>query len=165
MTCEAAVVPRRLVLPIALFVAVAACGGDGETGAEPAPSSSFPIATALLDNGEESTLLTVEVAETPEQQQIGLSGRESLPDDHGMIFVFFEERQIGFYMKDTLIPLSIAYFDAEGTILEIMDMEPCEKDPCPLYTPQEPYIGALEVNQGSFEDWDISEGDRIQLTC
>jgi hypothetical protein len=157
---------KRLVLLAVLCALLAACGGDGgsEGAAEPSPSASFPIATALLDNGDESTLVTVEVAETPEQQERGLSGRSSLPADRGMAFVFFEEREIGFWMKDTLIPLSIAYFDAEGTILEIMDMEPCEADPCELYTPGVAYMGALEVNQGSFEEWDISEGDSIHLT-
>ena len=157
---------KRLVSLVVLCVFLAACGGDGDSegAAEPSPTASFPIATALLDNGDESTLVTVEVAETPEQQERGLSGRTSLPDDWGMAFVFFEEREIGFWMKDTLIPLSIAYFDAEGTILEILDMDPCESDPCPLHDPGVAYMGALEVNQGSFEEWDISEGDSIHLT-
>lgn len=157
---------KRAVLLLALALVTTACGsGDGNgSAAEPSPSTSFPVATALLDNGEESTLVTVEVAEASEQHELGLSGRDSLPEDWGMVFVFFEEREAGFWMKDTTIPLSIAYFDAEGTILRIMDMEPCESDPCPRYEPGEPYMGALEVNQGSFEEWDIDEGDKIRLT-
>ncbi len=118
----------------------------------------------MLDNGEESTLVTVEVAETPEQHVRGLAGRDFLPEDRGMVFVFFEERGSGFWMKDTEIPLSVAFFDAGGTIVDILDMEPCAKDPCPVYVPDEPYMGALEVNQGAFEEWDISEGDHVQLT-
>lgn len=157
---------RKLIVLTALLVALAACSDDGDDGAaaEPSPSSSFPVATVLLDNGEESTLVTVEVAETPEQHAIGLAGRESLPEDEGMVFVFFEERELGFWMKDTTIPLSIAYFDEEGTIVRILDMEPCTKDPCPVYNPGAPYMGALEVNQGMFDEWDISEGDHLQLT-
>jgi uncharacterized membrane protein (UPF0127 family) len=152
-------------LTLLLLLVLGACGdGGGGAAGEPSPETSFPIATALLDNGEESTLLTVEVAETPEQHERGLMGRESLPDDRGMVFVFFEERETGFWMKDTSIPLSIAYFDADGTIVRILDMEPCEKDPCPVYDPGVPYMGALEVNQGSFAEWDISEGDSIRLT-
>jgi uncharacterized membrane protein (UPF0127 family) len=81
-----------------------------------------------------------------------------------MVFVFFEERELGFWMKDTTIPLSVAYFDEEGTIVRILDMEPCAKDPCPVYDPGAPYMGALEVNQGMFDEWDISEGDHLQLT-
>lgn len=151
-----------------LLVAVVllpACGGDGAEGAaEPSPATSFPVATALLDNGEESTLVTVEVAETPAQRELGLSGRTSLPEDWGMAFVFFEERETGLPAPDTKIPLSIAYFDAEGTIVRIVDIEPCESDPCETYDPGVVYMGALAVDQGAFEAWDISEGDAIHLT-
>ncbi len=156
---------KRTLLLLLAGLALAGCGDDGAGEARgPSPEPSFPVATALLDNGEESTLITVEVAETPEQHAQGLMGRESLPDDWGMVFVFFEEQEVGFWMKDTLIPLSIAYFDADGTIVRILDMEPCDKDPCPVYSPGAPYMGALEVNQGSFEEWGISEGDTIRLT-
>lgn len=151
---------------VACCLALVACGNDSGDGAapEPSPSSSFPFATALLDNGDESTLVTVEVAETPEQRERGLAGRSSLEDDWGMAFVFFEERETGLHMKGVTIPLSVAYFDAQGTILEIMDMDPCASDPCETYDPGAPYMAALEVNQGSFEEWDISEGDKIHLT-
>lgn len=157
---------KRAVLLLALCLTLGACGNDDGSGsaAEPSPQTSFPYATALLDNGEESTLVTVEVAETPEQHALGLSGRDSLAPDEGMAFVFFEEREVGFWMKDTTIPLSVAFFDAEGTVLRIIDMDPCEKDPCKMYDPGVAYMGALEVNQGSFEEWDISEGDTIRLT-
>ncbi len=81
-----------------------------------------------------------------------------------MVFMFFEESSGGFWMKNTLIPLSIAFFDEQGTILRILDMDPCERDPCPTYDPDTSYWGALEVNRGAFEDWGISEGDRITIT-
>ncbi len=155
---------RWIALLVALTFVACSDGGDGGAAPEPSADDSFPLATVLLDNGEESTLVTVEVAETPEQHEQGLAGRDSLPDDRGMVFVFFEERDAGFWMKDTRIPLSIAFFDAGGTIVDILDMEPCTKDPCPVYMPDEPYMGALEVNRGAFEEWDISEGDHVQLT-
>lgn len=156
-----------MVMRIALFAVGAlllgACSyGDDATTAAAGPT--FPFATVLLDNGQETTLLTVEVAETPEQHEVGLSGRESLPEDRGMVFVFFEEREIGFWMKDTTIPLSVAFFDRDGTIVKILDMDPCESDPCRLHEPGVPYMGALEVNQGAFEEWDIEEGDTVRLT-
>lgn len=154
---------RRATLLIAAVLAFAACS-YGDDDATPAAGPTFPFATVLLDDGEETTLVTVEVAETPEQQRVGLSGRDSLAEDRGMVFVFFEERETGFWMKDTTIPLSIAYFDAEGEIVKILDMEPCETDPCPLYDPGVPYMGALEVNQGAFEEWGIEEGDTVRLT-
>jgi uncharacterized membrane protein (UPF0127 family) len=154
---------RRIALVVVASLLLGACSnGDGE--GTPAAGPTFPFATVLLDDGEETTLVTVEVAETPEQHRIGLAGRESLPEDRGMVFVFFEEREIGFWMKDTTIPLSIAYFDGEGTIVKILDMDPCATDPCPLYNPGVPYMGALEVNQGAFDEWGIEEGDTVRLT-
>lgn len=149
---------RKLIAVLALVVALGSCSGGDDDGAapEPSPSSSFPIATVLLDNGEESTLVTVEVAETPEQHQKGLSGRQSLPDDEGMVFVFFDEQETGLQIDDTPIPVSIAYFDARGTIVRILE--------APAEDPGQPYLGALVVNQGMFAEWDISEGDHVQLT-
>ena len=66
-------------------------------------------------------------------------------------------------MKDTLIPLSIAFADADGTILSILDMDPCESDPCEIYDPGVPYRSALEVNQGAFDDWGVRVGDTLSL--
>jgi uncharacterized membrane protein (UPF0127 family) len=146
------------------------CGGrDGtreqraQTAPTPSPSATFDSATALIDTGEESVLIDVEVAETERQRQLGLMNRESLPKDAGMVFVFFEPTTGGFWMKNTLIPLSIAFFDVDGRILEILDMEPCTKDPCEIYDPGVTYMGALEVNQGAFDRWNVEEGDFIQL--
>ena len=89
--------------------------------------------------------------------------REFIPDDAGMIFLFDEPTTSGFWMKDTLIPLSIAFADADGRILRILDMEPCEADPCEIYDPGVPYWSALEVNQGAFVRWGVEEGDRLTL--
>ena len=80
-----------------------------------------------------------------------------------MVFIFFEKHLGGFWMKNTLIPLSIAFFDQDGEILEILDMDPCEKDPCPTYDPGVPYWGALEVNKGAFDEWGVSAGDTIRM--
>lgn len=151
---------------VALLLVFAACANDGDEAAAPDPSpiATFPIATVLLDNGEESTLVTVEVAETPEQQATVLSERDSLPDDEGVVYVFFEGRESGFPIEGAPVPLSIAYFDARGTIVGIVDAEPCGEDPCSVDGPGTPYMGALAVNRGMFGRWGISEGDHVQLT-
>ena len=160
-----------LLLSLALF---AACdGGDGgdaaaaDTCSEPtAPEiagAEFAEGRSLLEGEDGSTLIDVEIAETDEQRQLGLMKRTCLDDDHGMVFIFFEEQEGGFWMKDTLIPLSIAFFDVEGKILKILDMEPCKADPCEIYDPGVAYMGALEVNKGSFEEWGIEEGDELQV--
>jgi len=66
-------------------------------------------------------------------------------------------------MKDTLIPLSVAFWDEDGWIVGIQDMEPCTEDPCPTYGSPEPYVGALEVNEGFFAEHGVTTGDRIEL--
>ena len=135
-------------------------------GAEaPAPEASpqFEPAKILIQTDDGSVLLDGEVAETPEQQAFGLMFRRSLPSDAGMVFLFFQPFSGGFYMKNTFIPLSIAYFDDKGVILKILDMEPCEEDST-LYDPGVSYSGALEVNQGAFAKLGVEEGDRITLT-
>jgi uncharacterized protein len=134
---------------------LAGCGGGGGSGAG---------AQAVLSHGDREETIAVEIADTAAEREQGLMGRETLPADAGMAFVFPAEHRGPFWMKDTLIPLSIAFYSANGRILKILDMEPCEADPCPLYDPGVSYRGALEVNEGAFAGWGISEGDLLRIT-
>jgi uncharacterized membrane protein (UPF0127 family) len=167
--CEAVGVKTRVaVLTIVALISFACSDEGGSSGApaneaSPSPSPTFARDTLLLDTEDGSKLIDVEVAETTEQHQLGLMHRESLPPDAGMVFVWFEPQTGGFWMKNTLIPLSIAFFDVDGKIVRILDMEPCESDPCPLYEPETEYLGALEVNQGAFDRWGVGEGDFVRL--
>ena len=92
--------------------------------------------------------LTVEVASTPETRACGLSQRDTLDADRGMLFVFPFDTSNGFWMKDTLIPLEIAFFDAAGNLVTVLSMEPCVEDPCPTYSPGAEYRFALEAPPG-----------------
>jgi len=88
----------------------------------------------------------------------GLGGRTSL--DGGMLFDFNEMVRVSFQMRETLIPLSIAFIAANGVIVDIQDMEPLsEKE----YIPKKPHRYALEVNQGYFAENGISVGDRVEF--
>ena len=159
-------------LALALFVAVAltGCGDDSATTSTQASVSTstaaegdFGTGTALITTAEEEIAVEVEVAMTEAQRQQGLMNRESLPADEGMFFVFPEEqRGSGFWMKNTLIPLSVAVADADGRITRILDMEPCTADPCEIYDPG-PFVTALEANQGAFERWGVEVGDHMEL--
>lgn len=148
--------------------AAAVCESDGGFGtaadSAPTPPDPFPEGCVVLEGEEGESFLRVQLAEDDEQRQIGLMGREDLPEDAGMLFVFEEEVQGAFWMKDTLIPLSIAYIDSDGEIVDIKDMQPCEADPCDVYPSDAPYIQALEVNLGAFETMGIAEGDTVRLT-
>ena len=172
---------RRLAV-LVLLLLLAACGGEEETtpptttipGAEATSTEEAPPATTtepepsgptvLIETaGGGEVVVQVEVADTDEERQVGLMDRESLPADAGMIFLFDETASGGFWMKNTLIPLSIAFADEDGTILAILDMEPCEADPCEIYDPGVSYRSALEVNQGAFSSWGVAVGDRLTL--
>ena len=159
-------VPTRAFLLVLAAVLLAGCGrGDEEaaTTTSRPPGPVFERGTVVVAGGGSQVRVDVEIAETPVQQQLGLMHRESLATEAGMVFVFAKETRGGFWMKNTLIPLSIAFYDRDGKILRILDMDPCTKDPCPVYDPGVPYRGALEVNQGAFREWGVSEGDTIRL--
>jgi uncharacterized membrane protein (UPF0127 family) len=80
-----------------------------------------------------------------------------------MVFLYPEPHRGSFWMKDTLIPLDIAFADARGRILRIFTMQPCRRDPCRIYDPGVAYRSALEVNAGSFRRWGVHTGDRIAV--
>ena len=142
-----------------LLLLVAVACGSAEEVSHPNVSAALSIRT---DDGTVS--LDLQVADTPEERQMGLMGRESLSPYDGMAFVW-EEPVVGtFWMKDTVIPLSIAFWDDDGRIVSILDMDPCTEDPCPTYGPDEPFVGAVEVDRGTFERHGVTLGDRVQLT-
>lgn len=87
-------------------------------------------------------------------------GREALAADAGMIFVWDRDIREGFWMKDTLIPLSIAFIASDGVIIDIQDMEP---QTLTVHYPSGPYRYALEVNKGYFQGNRIRIGDRADV--
>jgi uncharacterized protein len=119
--------------------------------------------TIKLTNGEKTVNLTVQIADTPEKRDKGLMFVEKLPINEGMLFVFSGKTYGGFWMKNTLIPLSIAFLDSDGRILKILDMLPCKEEFCPTYDPELFYYYALEVNLGWFEKNQIKEGDFVLM--
>jgi uncharacterized protein len=114
-------------------------------------------------SGKRTIKLTVQVADTPKIRDKGLMFVEKLLENEGMLFVFSAETYGGFWMKNTLIPLSIAFLDSDGKILKILDMVPCKEDICPTYDPEISYHYALEVNLGWFEKKQIRAGDFVML--
>jgi uncharacterized membrane protein (UPF0127 family) len=144
----------RILLAGALAAITVACGGKNST-------PSRPPATVAFDGND--VVLHVDVAETAQEQRKGLMGVEILPDDEGMAFVFDEPVDSTFWMKDTLIPLSIAFVDENGRVIGVRDMQPCKRDPCPTYGIEKHYILAIEANLGWFDEAGIEVGDRAEL--
>ncbi|WP_375091040.1 DUF192 domain-containing protein [Peribacillus sp. RS7] len=114
-------------------------------------------------SGNRETRLTVHVADTHRKREKGLMFVRKLPENEGMLFVYSEKIYGGFWMKNTFIPLSIAFLDSDGEILKILDMEPCKVDICPTYDPELSYRYAIEVNLGWFEKNQIKEGDYVKF--
>ena len=159
----------------AVVVAAAAvsCGSDRTTGPpvppgppRATPSSaamSLPRATLRLFSADGPVTLRVEVADTPAARSAGLMLRRHLAPNAGMAFLFDRPTENRFWMKNTLIPLSIAFWDEAGRIVSIVDMVPCREEPCPLYSAGTSYIGAVEVNRGFFKIHGVKVGDRVEL--
>jgi len=156
MTCHDVPMRPSLIAFVALLSLVS-CVKDE-------PSVGAPIMSAVIHTDDGPVRLTVEAADTPAEREHGLMERTSLGADEGMVFLFDGPTDGQFWMKDTLIPLSIAFWDEAGRIVGIRNMDPCTADPCPTYGVAEPYVGALEVNQGFFGEHGVVTGDRIELS-
>ena len=129
-----------IILPLLL-----ACGG----------TSKLPMASLQVG----SAYAKVELAITHETRQYGLMMRDSMPTNSGMLFVYPDVKPRSFWMKDTRIPLSIAFADADGKIVKIADMKPfVTQGTKSLY----PAKYALEMNKGWFDTNNVKKGDVIQ---
>ena len=115
------------------------------------PIAGLPgFATVEVILGGES--LMVALADTPDRRSRGLMGVTDLEDLDGMVFVLSEPSTTKFSMKETLIPLDVAFFTTDGSLLGVEQMEPCTEDPCPTYSVDQPWQWAIEVPAGVFAD-------------
>ena len=104
--------------------------------------------------------VTAEVADEPQERVTGLMFRKNLASDSGMLFVMPEPEHAAFWMKNTTLPLSVAYINESGLILEIHDLRPLDEKPVPSAFSNIAY--ALEMEQGWFARNGILAGDRIK---
>jgi hypothetical protein len=132
---------------LALCLLAFACGSDVAGGG--------PAVHPLVVGNRQ---ITVEVAASAADRSRGLMERQELAFDHGMLFVFPHERVLTFWMKDTPLPLSIAFADAGGRIVRIADLEPLSAEPV---SSGRPARFALEMNRGWFERRGVFVGDAI----
>jgi uncharacterized protein len=124
---------------------------------------TFPPGTAVIRAPARTVQVRIEIAETQAQRQRGLSSRRTLAQNSGMAFLWKSDVRERFWMKDTLVPLSIAFWGKGGRILRILDMTPCRRDPCKLYDPHVAFRGALEVNRGAFKRWGVRPGALVTI--
>ena len=125
----------------------------------------FPPRGVLFERAQlrinDAQIIAVEIADTSARRTRGLMFRQSLPVSEGMIFLFAADTSGGFWMKDTFVPLSIAYIDSAGMIITIRDMEPLSTA---IVSPSGPFRWALEMNQGWFAANGVAVGDSVRFT-
>ena len=121
-----------------------------------------PLALSTTSVSVKGHNLVVEWAATPRSRTCGLSNRPTLEKNHGMLFVYPRSGMRVFWMKDTRIPLSIAFLDASEIIINIEIMLPDQTEK--RYHSSKPAVYALEVNQGWFRKHGIQTGDRVKIT-
>ncbi len=107
---------------------------------------------------------SVELADTQDKRALGLMFRDSMPDDHGMLFVFPGETRRSFWMKNTRIPLDIFYFDSNLALVSVAEnTPPCRTPKCPYYPSDGPAKYVLELNAGKAAELGVKTGDVLEL--
>jgi uncharacterized membrane protein (UPF0127 family) len=160
------------------------------TAESSAAAGALPSVTFAKAAGGTPVTLTVEVADDDEERSCGLMHRTSLPDDRGMLFVFPQDGQMGgFWMRNTLIPLSIAYISGDGRIVDILEMRPVPSPGTPFktadgqeilvpdgtppppgavwvtYPPRGAYRYAIEANKEWYGRHGVAVGDRADVSA
>jgi uncharacterized membrane protein (UPF0127 family) len=147
----------------------------GLVGRDEPPAVAGPPATAPADPGAERPTVAyrlepaggapvtvrLEVAADPAARARGLMGRSRVPEGAGMVFLYPADVSESYWMKNTLVPLSIAFVAADGRVVSVAEMTPCRADPCPSYEPAGPYRYAVELPGGSFGAAGVGPGDKV----
>ena len=141
---------------IALLALACFAGGCGNSGGAAATSAGLPTVPMKIG----SKTFTLEIANDAAEREKGLMRRDAMPADHGMIFVFPGEERLGFYMKNTRIPLDIIFLNANGVIVSIKQMRPY--DVSTTYT-DSPAKWAIELNQGQAAAAGLNVGDQLSV--
>ncbi|MBL1208974.1 DUF192 domain-containing protein [Geminocystis sp. GBBB08] len=122
-------------------------------------AQNLPIGAKLLVNNE---VIELEIAQTPQQQSIGLMYRDSLSPNHGMLFPFNPPQTVSFWMKNVSIPLDMIFI-SEGIVKHIANASPCKSEACPLYNSNVPIDQVIELAENRAKELNIKIGDHINI--
>ena len=142
---------------LAVMLLAASCSSVTRYPGDPRPTVLFRT------DGGSVTTGPLRTAATEEARTQGLMGVTSLPPDEGMLFLFDGPSTDTFGMQDMAIPLSIAFWDQNGRVVDVLEMEPCHQDPCTQFSSTTPYVAALEMNRDWFASHGIRIGDRAEI--
>lgn len=152
-----------VLLAFTAFLGFIACDGRADAPAPtPEPTPVLTTRTIVVSGGGATETLIVELATTPEERQLGLMNRQFMAEDRGMLFLFpeIQGEGRGFWMRNTYIPLTIAYLDSSGRVLALMDGTPLDET---ILRPGVPYSAVLEVNQDWFQRHGLGVGSIVKL--
>lgn len=165
------VIPVVMVLGVAFFMAVPAFENtpqefgtktaNGNESTQKRPDLKWPRDEIVIKTPPdfEARELTVEMAVTPRQRQVGLMFRESMPEDRGMLFIFEEEEHQAFWMKNTYIPLDMVFIDSTGRVVHVHENAKPEDET--VIHSQKPAMAVLEVNAGMAKPLGLVPGSQI----
>lgn len=161
-----------LALLVGCALVLVGCSSGDEGGSQMAPLATGGAATP---QGFETVAVRAEppggavcescmwLAKSGAERARGLMAVTALGGADGMVFRYDDEGHRSFWMKDTLIPLSIAFVDGEGVVVDVADMQPCTGDPCPSHGSDEPFELAIEVPQGEAGVLGLTVGSIVEL--
>ncbi|PIQ23014.1 hypothetical protein COW36_01890 [bacterium (Candidatus Blackallbacteria) CG17_big_fil_post_rev_8_21_14_2_50_48_46] len=149
----------QFLIPFLAFGAVACSPVDARAPQTASKATASPLALIPAKFGEIE--LQLELARTPQEQQTGLMNRKSLPENQGMLFIFEQEKTLGFWMKNTLIPLSIAFLNSKLEIVDIQEMQALDET---THISLKPALYALEMNQAWFKKHSIQVGTKLTVS-
>lgn len=144
----------KLIYSLVLCLCLTSCG---QAGAD--------LRTVYLNDasGAQKAVFRVELALDAQAWEQGLMRRTSLPAAQGMLFLFPQTAPRSFWMKSTLIPLDIIFFDSNGRLINFETAEPCRQEPCPIYNSEAPSQSVLEINAGLAKQQELETGDQLIL--
>lgn len=133
---------------------------DSPTPVQVSQGQNLPVtAQATVPNG---TKINLEVAQTQEQQALGLMYRPALPDDRGMLFVFPSPQPARFWMKNVPVALDMVFLQ-NGIVQYIVTAPPCASEPCPTYGPNVLIDQVIELREGRAAELDLKFGDQVKI--
>src|SRR4051794_14510700 len=156
----------RIFAVVCLSLWTLACDRSSSTSSNNIPAATHPADVPVVELQRTVTVdlggkpFTLEVAANDDDRQRGLMYRKSMPEDHGMLFVFPDERPLSFWMRNTLIPLDIVYLDRVGKVVSVAQMKPLDETGVPSGWPAK---YAIELNEGAAKRVGVKAGDVVRI--